>query len=136
MTPSPTARSGLAVASTGDTICAIGGYDADRNFLASVECLSQGAAAWVEVASLNTARYDHGAAAVGNVIFVVGGYGTYHTNRGSVGGILRSVELTKVKRGTFNGAMASLGKFGGQNKPPRLANGRDFAAALEKSNNA
>ena len=52
------------------------------------------------------------------------------------GGILRSVELTKVKRGTFNGAMASLGKLGGQNKPPRLANGRDFAAALEKSNKA
>jgi hypothetical protein len=44
--------------------------------------------------------------------------------------------LTQVKRGTFNGAMASLGKLGGQNKPPRLANGRDFAAALEKSNNA
>jgi len=52
------------------------------------------------------------------------------------GGILRSAELTQVKRGTFNGAMASLGKLGGQNKPPRLANGRDFAAALEKSNNA
>ena len=52
------------------------------------------------------------------------------------GGILRSAELTQVKRGTFNGAMASLGKLGGQNKPPRLANGRDFAATLEKSNNA
>ena len=52
------------------------------------------------------------------------------------GGILRPAELTQVKRGTFNGAMASLGKLGGQNKPPRLANGRDFAAALEKSNNA
>ncbi|MBO74694.1 MAG: hypothetical protein CMD33_05430 [Flavobacteriales bacterium] len=51
------------------------------------------------------------------------------------GGILRPAELTQVKRGTFNGAMASLGKLGGQNKPPRLANGRDFAAALEKSNN-
>ena len=49
------------------------------------------------------------------------------------GGILRPAELTQVKRGTFNGAMASLGKLGGQNKPPRLANGRDFAAALEKS---
>ena len=52
------------------------------------------------------------------------------------GGILRPAELTQVKRGTFNGAMASLGKLGGQNKPPRLANGRDFAASLEKSNNA
>ncbi len=49
------------------------------------------------------------------------------------GGILRPAELTQVKRGTFNVAMASLGKLGGQNKPPRLANGRDFAVALEKS---
>ena len=49
------------------------------------------------------------------------------------GGILRSAELTSVERGTFNGAMASLGKLGGQNKPPRLANGRDFAGALEKA---
>ena len=49
------------------------------------------------------------------------------------GGILRSAELTPVERGTFNGAMASLGKLGGQNKPPRLANGRDFAGALEKA---
>ena len=52
------------------------------------------------------------------------------------GGILRPAELTQVKRGTFNGAMASLGKLGGQNKPPRLANGRDFAKALENSNDA
>lgn len=50
------------------------------------------------------------------------------------GGILRRAEITSVSRGTFNGAMASLGKLGGQNKPPRLANGRDFAAALEKAN--
>ena len=42
--------------------------------LARGERLSPGAAAWVvEAASLNTARGDHGAAAVGNVIFVVGG---------------------------------------------------------------
>ena len=52
------------------------------------------------------------------------------------GGILRSAELTQVKRGTFNGAMASLGKLGGQNKPPRLANDAICCAALEKSNNA
>ena len=65
------ARHFHAVASTGDTMCAIGGRDA-YNILASVECLSQGAAAWVEVAALNTARWQHAAAAVDNVIFVVG----------------------------------------------------------------
>ena len=52
------------------------------------------------------------------------------------GGILRPAEITHVSRGAFNGAMASLGKLGGQNKPPRLANGRDFATALEKANQA
>ena len=73
-----TARHAHAVASTGDTMCAIGGCSdasciVDRGYLASVECLSQGAAAWVEVAALNTARENHDAAAVGNVIFVLGG---------------------------------------------------------------
>jgi hypothetical protein len=28
--------------------------------------------------------------------------------------------------------MASLGKLGGQNKPPRLSNSREFAETLEK----
>ena len=51
-------------------------------------------------------------------------------------GILRAAKVTEVSRGTFNGAMASLGKLGGQNKPPRLANGRDFAKALENSTRA
>eukprot|EP01045_Picozoa_sp_COSAG04_P041622 COSAG04_NODE_12744_length_637_cov_1.139405_1_plen_119_part_10 len=36
-----TTRQWHAVASTGDTMCAIGGYDASY-YLASVECLSQG----------------------------------------------------------------------------------------------
>ena len=76
-----TARMYHAVASTGDTMCAIGGMAHRRDgssgplsyVLGSVECLSQGAAAWVEVASLNIPRRRHGAAAVGDVIFVVGG---------------------------------------------------------------
>ena len=70
-----TARMSAAVASTGDTMCAIGGATRDNGWtkLASVECLSQGATAWVEVASLNIARFQHCAAAIGNVIFALGG---------------------------------------------------------------
>ena len=65
-----TARYTHAVASTVDTMCAIGGKDNHNLYLASVECLSQGATAWVEVASLNAARTSHGAAAIGNVLFL------------------------------------------------------------------
>lgn len=50
------------------------------------------------------------------------------------GSILQSARVTAVAPGTFQRAMASLGKLGGQNKPPRLANTRDFATALEQHN--
>ena len=46
------------------------------------------------------------------------------------GGILRSVVVTPVESGGFHRAMESLGRLGGQNKPPRLANGRDFSDSL------
>ena len=46
------------------------------------------------------------------------------------GAVLRSAVLTELPTGAFNEAMRSLGRLGGQNKPPRLANDRNFAAAL------
>jgi len=92
-----TARWLHAVASTGDTMCAIGGDASGAwppNSLSSVECYRQGAAAWVELVSLNTARTDHGAAAVGDVIFAVGGNvnGDQHTFLSSVEALDLSVD--------------------------------------------
>lgn len=46
------------------------------------------------------------------------------------GGVLRPAIVTSVITGGFHSAMESLGRLGGQNKPPRLANGRDFSDSL------
>jgi hypothetical protein len=49
------------------------------------------------------------------------------------GAILQTAKLRVLQKGTFHQAMATRGKLGGQNKPPRLANGRDFASELERA---
>ena len=41
------------------------------------------------------------------------------------------LEVTALKKNSFNKAMASKGKLGGQNKIPRLSNDRSFADLLE-----
>lgn len=46
------------------------------------------------------------------------------------GNILRSLVLTPLKQGAFIHYMKTLGKLGGQNKVPRLANDRQFADGL------
>jgi hypothetical protein len=46
------------------------------------------------------------------------------------GSVLRPAVLQEVAAGAFNEAMRALGRLGGQNKPPRLANDRTFADAL------
>ena len=46
------------------------------------------------------------------------------------GGVLRPAVLTFVRKGAFNDYMRSVGKLGGQNKVPRLANDRVIAEAL------
>jgi hypothetical protein len=46
------------------------------------------------------------------------------------GGVLRPAFLTFVSKGSFNEYMRSVGKLGGQNKVPRLANDRVIAEAL------
>ena len=46
------------------------------------------------------------------------------------GGVLRPAVLTFVRKGAFNDYMRSVGKLGGQNKVPRLANDRKIAEAL------
>jgi hypothetical protein len=46
------------------------------------------------------------------------------------GGVLRPAVLTFVRKGAFNDYMRSVGKLGGQNKVPRLANDRAIADRL------
>lgn len=48
-----------------------------------------------------------------------------------VGGVIKNAEVTALKKNSFNKAMASKGKLGGQNKIPRLSNDRSFADLLE-----
>jgi hypothetical protein len=46
------------------------------------------------------------------------------------GKVLRSLIITPLQRNAFNSYMDSIGKLGGQNKVPRLANDRKIADAL------
>lgn len=46
------------------------------------------------------------------------------------GGVLRPAVVRPVAAGGFAEAMRAAGRLGGQNKPPRLANARDFATLL------
>jgi len=46
------------------------------------------------------------------------------------GGVLRPAVVQPVAAGGFAEAMRASGRLGGQNKPPRLANARDFATLL------
>lgn len=47
------------------------------------------------------------------------------------GNILRPLKITIIKKGGFSNYMKSIGKLGGQNKLPRLANHREIALALK-----
>ena len=46
------------------------------------------------------------------------------------GKVLQPLKITQVSTGGFNAVMKSLGRFGGQNKVPRLANDRALAEPL------
>jgi hypothetical protein len=46
------------------------------------------------------------------------------------GNVLKTAQLVFVARGSFNAYMKSVGKLGGQNKVPRLANDRKIADAI------
>ncbi len=48
------------------------------------------------------------------------------------GAILRPLKIKNLAKGAFQEYMRSKGKLGGQNKVPRLANGREIADFLEK----
>lgn len=50
-----------------------------------------------------------------------------------IGQILSPAQIRCLPPGAFQQAMEKLGKLGGQNKPPRLANGREFADTLNSS---
>ena len=47
------------------------------------------------------------------------------------GNVLRALQITTVKPGSFTAYMKHVGRLGGQNKPPRLANDRSVASFLE-----
>jgi hypothetical protein len=46
------------------------------------------------------------------------------------GKVLQPLKITTITPGGFNSAMKGLGRFGGQNKVPRLSNDRSLAKAL------
>ncbi|HFS67770.1 MAG TPA: hypothetical protein ENK67_06115, partial [Flavobacteriia bacterium] len=50
------------------------------------------------------------------------------------GKVLQTLKITKVKPNGFQNYMKSIGKLGGQNKLPRLANDRKIADKLELLN--
>ena len=50
------------------------------------------------------------------------------------GKVLKTLEVKKLAKGTFNRYMKSIGKLGGQNKAPRLSNNRDFVDGILKNN--
>ena len=49
-----------------------------------------------------------------------------------VGGVLRTLKITVIKKRWFFDYMDSIGKLGGQNKFPRLANDRVLADNLNR----
>jgi hypothetical protein len=48
------------------------------------------------------------------------------------GKVLKKLEIIEVKKGGFNLYMKSIGKFGGQNKVPKLCNNREYVKGLKK----
>jgi len=50
------------------------------------------------------------------------------------GKVLKTLEVKKLAKGSFNRYMKSIGKLGGQNKVPRLSNNRDFVDGILKNN--
>ena len=47
-----------------------------------------------------------------------------------VGGVLKPLIITRINKNGFRSYMKSIGKLGGQNKVPRLANNRKIADKL------
>jgi len=47
------------------------------------------------------------------------------------GGILKPLQITIIPKNGFRNYMKSIGKLGGQNKVPRLANDRKIADKLK-----
>ena len=84
--PMPTARGGLALATDGAALYAIGGLNADDEVLSVVERFDLQSGAWETIAPLNTARSGAVAAYVDGAIYVAGG-------RDALGNLLTSVEV-------------------------------------------
>ena len=80
----PAARGGLALASNGSDVFAVGGRDAADVRLAHVDRLRPGASAWTALAALPEAREDAVAAVLGPDLYVAGGTGPFGTVFASV----------------------------------------------------
>ena len=82
----PTGRSGVAVASLGGEIYAIGGANSSGTALANVEAYDPGTDTWSAKAPMPTARASLGAVALGGKIYAIGGQDT-------TGGDLSTTEI-------------------------------------------
>jgi N-acetylneuraminic acid mutarotase len=108
------ARGGLANATAGGRIHAIGGWTSDfATPLASVEAHQPGTGAWQLVAPMLTPRGNLGAAAVGNRIYAFGGFDTPDTGTDLAERFDRSAnqweQIRRLPVATIGPGVAALG---------------------------
>lgn len=84
LAPMPTARGGLALASTGTHLYAIGGRTAANEVVGTVERYDLAEDTWATVASLNTPREGAVAAYLDGKLYVAGGLDAFGNALGSV----------------------------------------------------
>lgn len=97
LAPMPTARGGLALASTGTHLYAIGGRTASNEVVGTVERYDLAQDTWEAVASLNTPRTGAVAAYLDGNLYVAGGFDAF-------GNALASVEVFAVSVDAEEGA--------------------------------
>ena len=76
----PAVMSGLAAASVGNSIYAIGGNDINLNDVGTNEVYDAISNTWSTKAPMPTARGDLGVTSVNNIIYAIGGGVSYATN--------------------------------------------------------
>jgi len=90
-----TPRHGLAAASCGHQVFAIGGEDCLGRVLSSVECFDVTTLVWSEAPGMSTGRYTHAATSITGQLFVVGG-------QDEVGSTLGCGEAFDIEAGTWS----------------------------------
>ena len=106
--PMHCARRFTAAAVVDGKIYVVGGRDAQRQDLSSVEVYEPSSDTWTLVAPMSTARKQHGVAVLGGKLYAVGG----HTEVTDAGGDTNSVEAYYPATNTWSAAapMSSLRK--------------------------